>query len=337
MDRRSDNGRTYMEELSDTAGVRDGAHEALEHAYAYRDRGELGDALHALQACDAALALDPDLAEAHNLRGMLLEDLDRGSEALAAYREAVRLDPGLVEAQENLREAEEELGGQEGAGPVPDEEPLLPGERLSWGQVWWRVLTRPCVASLESVLRDPQVSAKRAYIWVFSGTVIGNLLSWCGIILMNWGDVDALNAASEYWGGSLLCVPPRAVLSGLTAILALAIRVGIAQWIARALGGKGKFSQLAYATAAYMAPLPIIFGAVVAIPLLNLLILPMAILSLVLNVMACKAVNRFGWGAAIVASLAPLALWLIPIVVIAVLLLLGPVIGDVFSNIVESV
>ena len=50
--------------------------------------------------------------------------------------------------------------------------------------------------------------------------------------------------------------------------------------------------------------------------------------------MAVKAVNQFGWGKAIASSVLPLALILVPVAVIAILLLLGPVIGNVFSNIV---
>jgi tetratricopeptide (TPR) repeat protein len=323
-----------MDELNDAAGVPVGAQDALERAYTHRDRDELHDAL---RACDAALALDPGLAEAHNLRGMLLEELGRGGEALAAYRDAIRLDPELTEAQENLREAQEELGEGGLSSLAPEELVFPPGERLSWGETWTRVLTRPSVASFERVLRDPQASAKRAYTWVFFGALIGNLFSWCGVILVSRGNADVLGAASEVWGGSLLCAPPQALMAGLGAILGLAIRAGITQWIARALGGRGKFPQLAYATAAYLAPLTITMGAVSAIPYVNLLILPLAISGLVLNVMAVKAVNRFGWGEAIVASLAPSALLLIPIIVIAILLLLGPVIGEIFSNIVECV
>ena len=67
------------------------------------------------------------------------------------------------------------------------------------------------------------------------------------------------------------------------------------------------------------------------------LVLPIVISGIVLNVTAVKAVHRFGWGEAIGASLLPAALLLIPIIVIAVLLLMGPVIGNIFSNIVETI
>ena len=63
----------------------------------------------ALEECDASLGLNPRYADAHNLRGMILERLTRREEALLAYREALRLEPKFREARDNLRDAEEEL------------------------------------------------------------------------------------------------------------------------------------------------------------------------------------------------------------------------------------
>jgi Flp pilus assembly protein TadD len=63
----------------------------------------------ALRSCHLALALDPGLAEAHNLRGLTLEELDRPAAAAAAYGQAFYLDPTLREAQENWKELEAEL------------------------------------------------------------------------------------------------------------------------------------------------------------------------------------------------------------------------------------
>ncbi len=65
----------------------------------------------ALEECEAAIRLDPRFADAHNLRGVILESLGRKEEAILAYREAVQLDPAFKEAQENLRDAENELLG----------------------------------------------------------------------------------------------------------------------------------------------------------------------------------------------------------------------------------
>ncbi len=62
----------------------------------------------ALIDCELAIQLDPNLAEAHNLRGLILDELGRLDEAIASYREAIRLDPTSEEARANLRDAEAE-------------------------------------------------------------------------------------------------------------------------------------------------------------------------------------------------------------------------------------
>jgi hypothetical protein len=78
----------------------------LEQAYACNAKG---DWTQALQQCELAIQLAPDLADAHNLRGIILEQLGRRKEAIAAYAEAVRLDPDFGVARENLAEAQAEV------------------------------------------------------------------------------------------------------------------------------------------------------------------------------------------------------------------------------------
>jgi tetratricopeptide (TPR) repeat protein len=63
----------------------------------------------ALAEIDAAIKADPNLADAHNLRAMILEELDRPLEAIAAYKEALDIDPEHADAQENLSGLRDEL------------------------------------------------------------------------------------------------------------------------------------------------------------------------------------------------------------------------------------
>lgn len=77
------------------------ARQQLDLAYELEDRGEFTDAL---RKCETAVRFDPGYAEAHNLRGIVLEELERTAEAIAAYGEAVRLDPTFDEARMNLSE-----------------------------------------------------------------------------------------------------------------------------------------------------------------------------------------------------------------------------------------
>jgi hypothetical protein len=62
-----------------------------------------------LNDCDQAIQLAPDWAAPHNLRGTLLEDLGRKTEAVQAYRQAVRLDPAQDEARTSLAELEKDM------------------------------------------------------------------------------------------------------------------------------------------------------------------------------------------------------------------------------------
>lgn len=121
----------------------------LESAYASEAAGDLETAL---AQCEQALAAEPTSAEAHNLRGIILDQLDRLPEAIAAYRQAVSLDPDFDEARENLAEAEAEL--RQVSAPTPAAEatpvatdtdtPLCPHcrstdvSRVGWLKKQWR-------------------------------------------------------------------------------------------------------------------------------------------------------------------------------------------------------
>jgi Tetratricopeptide repeat/zinc-ribbon domain len=62
----------------------------------------------ALEHCDQAIVYNPASAEAHNLRGLILDGLGKIDQAILAYREALRLDPDFAGAQANLASAEAE-------------------------------------------------------------------------------------------------------------------------------------------------------------------------------------------------------------------------------------
>lgn len=83
------------------------AREHLERAYGLEEANQFHGALH---ECAKAVHLAPQWAEAHNLRGIILDGMGRKVEAYRAYREAVRLTPDFQEALDNLSEAEAELG-----------------------------------------------------------------------------------------------------------------------------------------------------------------------------------------------------------------------------------
>ena len=211
----------------------------------------------------------------------------------------------------------------------------------SWSEVWLKAVTQPTVASYEDMATRPGVSSKRAYIWVFAGSLIATAITLVWVLLS--GSPSALG---QQEGGRiaadlgttivvLICLAP---LGGVFAILGLMITAGISQAIARALGGTGTFTQLAYLIAAYLAPLGILTSLLALVPLLNCLNLPVGVYSLFLNILAVKSVNRFSWGRAVLSSVVILAgiLLVVAVVVIVILALLGPAIGNVFSNIIQE-
>jgi hypothetical protein len=124
-----------------------------------------------------------------------------------------------------------------------------------------------------------------------------------------------------------------------------AIWVAIIQWIAKMFGGKGTNDQLAYAFAAIGVPYSLIssiFILLSAIPFVGLcfrIILGLAgLYIIVLQIMALKGVNQFGWGPAIGSLFIPgLVVGLLCCCLVAILgAALGPVIGNVFSTINQS-
>jgi len=91
----------------------------LDQAYALEDAQEFEQAL---QLCDSIIESNPALAEAHNLRGLILDELGYKHEALSAFREAVRLEPTFIEAQENVNATESEIKQESTHAKMPLDE-----------------------------------------------------------------------------------------------------------------------------------------------------------------------------------------------------------------------
>ncbi|MEJ2739556.1 MAG: tetratricopeptide repeat protein [Dehalococcoidia bacterium] len=57
----------------------------------------------ALSECDQAIKIDPDLAAAYNLRGNIMERLNKPYPAEEAYRKAIDIDSDYEDAKQNLK------------------------------------------------------------------------------------------------------------------------------------------------------------------------------------------------------------------------------------------
>jgi uncharacterized Tic20 family protein len=69
----------------------------------------------ALASCNQAVEYAPESAEAHNMRGLILDAMGKTDESILAYQEAVRLNPDFTEAKENLADAKKNL-------PIPTQD-----------------------------------------------------------------------------------------------------------------------------------------------------------------------------------------------------------------------
>ena len=99
------------------------AQDHLDQAEALETQGRHAQAL---AETDEAIRLNPRLAAAHHLRGLLLDADGRLLEAVRAYTEALRLDPQLAEAAEDLREAERDW--MELGPPAPERDAATESE-----------------------------------------------------------------------------------------------------------------------------------------------------------------------------------------------------------------
>lgn len=183
-------------------------------------------------------------------------------------------------------------------------------EPLSWWDSWLKALTRPSVDTYERIANDPQASTIRAATWIFFSSLVGLFISVPLTLLFNPDLVTQLQQTTGQMGsalaaalGLMLCIVP---FSAALSTLGMMISTGLIQLAARFLGGQGTYEGTFNALAAITAPITPITSLLGAIPLVGgCLALPLGLYVLVLDVIAIKASNRFGWGSAIAALLLP--------------------------------
>jgi hypothetical protein len=196
---------------------------------------------------------------------------------------------------------------------MPQNDPFFvepPYEPLSWWDSWLKALTKPSVDTFERIANDPQASTIRAATWIFFASLVGLFISVPLTLVFNPALVTQLQqaageASSALVGalGLMLCIVP---FSAAISAAGMAISTALIQLAARLLGGKGTFEGTFNALAAIAAPVTPITSLLGAIPVVGgCLALPVGLYVIVLNVIAVKASNRFGWGSAILAILLP--------------------------------
>ena len=224
----------------------------------------------------------------------------------------------------------------------------MPSGPTSFFRVWMNAVTKPSEQTFANMASEPSASARKAFLWVF----VSSLVYFFPALLVQGA---VMRRFLEQFGGggnfgvgdiearliSLICGAP---IAAIITVVSFAIGTAIIQWVAKLFGGKGTFGQLAYVFAAILAPfylINIVFTLLSAIPFVGLcfgiLSLAVGLYALVLNIMAVKGVNQFGWGQAAGSLFLPgLVLACCLIAPIAIMRALGPAVGNTFSSINNS-
>ena len=238
---------------------------------------------------------------------------------------------------------------------MPTNAPIVeskPGP-AGWLSVWSRAVTQPSENTFIEITEHPFAQSKTAFLWIFLAGTLSVLVSGLiqAILLAAGVQAQAIPGLEQFSGsgtglvgGSLVSVLCGAPIAGIISVVLFAIGVAIIQWIAKMFGGTGTFEKLAYGVAAISVPVSLVTMLLTPfsmVPYLNictgLLSFGIGLYALYLEILAVKAINRFGWGAAIGSVLIlPLTLFLCCCVVIGALALSGPAIGEIFSEINRS-
>jgi Yip1 domain len=229
--------------------------------------------------------------------------------------------------------------------------PMLPPPTgvSEWFSVWRDALTRPSDQTFARISQSPRAKATTALLWIFLGSLVQFFLislvqaRIMGQMMQN-SDFGA-NGFPSAAGGGIIAAICGAPIGAVIAVIVFAIVVGVVQLIANMFGGRGTFDQLTYAIAAIVTPFYLVsgvLGLLSAIPYagfcFGILGFLAGIYVLVLEVMAVKGVNQFGWGQAIASLLVPVlaVACCISIGVIGILRALGPGINEIFNSIQQS-
>jgi Yip1 domain len=226
--------------------------------------------------------------------------------------------------------------------------PMLPPPSgvSEWFSVWRDALTKPSDQTFAGIAQSPNAKLTTALLWVFLGSLVNLLFASLvqGVVFRRMMQNTDFGGSGfpRMAGGSLIA----AVCGGpIISVIGFVIFVGIVQLLAKMFGGRGTFEQLAYATAAIVAPFSLInsvFTLLAAIPFVGLCFGLVSLIAVVyviaLEVMAVKGVNQFGWGQALGSYFLPFLVLFccISIGVIGILRAAGPGINEIFNSIQQS-
>lgn len=239
---------------------------------------------------------------------------------------------------------------EESNAPLSSEPAAGSAGVAGWFSTWMTAVTKPNEQTFATLAEHPDATSNsRALTWVFLAGTISALISGVfGAILQLAGFAQAPGLGDLFGGdaqrgvafifGVAICGAP---VAGALGALFFAVGVGIIQWVARMFKGTGTFSQLAYTMAAVSVPFTLVSSLLTpfsSIPYVGvctgLLSGLLGIYALVLEIMAVKGVNKFGWGQAVGSVFLPsLVIACCIAVVIGIMVSLGVAVGDTFNSI----
>lgn len=240
--------------------------------------------------------------------------------------------------------------------PVMPEMESKPGP-AGWLPVWIKAVTRPSEQTYIEIADHPDAASKTAYIWVFlAGTISGVIQAFASTIRMATGaapvldqipglsqylPAEVLNGSGGNAGMSLIGGICAAPVAGIMTVIFFALGVAIIQWIAKLFGGTGSYEKLVYVLAAITVPFTLVSSVSVLLSVIPFVGLCMSVISfglgiyaLILQVMAVKSINRFGWGPAAGAVFIPgcAVFFFCMCLAIGGMMLLVPVLSDSFGS-----
>lgn len=224
-----------------------------------------------------------------------------------------------------------------------------PSGVAEWVAVWRDAITKPSDQTFARIVQSPNAKLTTALLWVFLGSLVNALFGSLvqGPIVRQIMQNSGLSGSElpGMAGRGLIAVLCGAPIGAVISVVLFVVVVGIVQLIAKMFGGRGTFEQLAYAIAAIVVPFTLInslFTLLAAIPYVvycaGIVSFLLLIYVVVLEVMAVKGVNQFGWGQAAASLLLPFLVLCccLSLGVIGILRALGPGISDIFNSIQQS-
>ncbi len=231
--------------------------------------------------------------------------------------------------------------------------PMMSAAPEPFYQVWIRALTKPNEQTYAGFAASPTAKATTAYLWYFVAMLIqfffASLVQNAYIkqAMQQFGNGQYSQYLSDGGGiaSRLITAVCGAPIFAVIGVLFFALSVALVQWIAKMFGGRGTNDQMAYAMSAILSPFLLVSSILTllsAIPYVGFCFTLLSLLAglyiLVLEIMAVKGVNQFGWGQAIGSLLIPvLALTcLCACVVGGLVALLEPVLRSTFQQIQQG-